>query len=155
MADYSAMKSQLGKNNLYYFTFSPNYEKPTKRVIQRLPTDTLEENISNSLEALGFNHINVKNMTATSHVEPLPIFLVTLTRNIQSQEIFKPNTLNYTAFKVELYRAQTGLTQCYSCQNFSHAWTSCREPPLCLWCGGGHLHRECPENTNTESTPGC
>jgi hypothetical protein len=24
-----------------------------------------------------------------------------------------------------------------------------------LWCGGGHLHRECPENTNTESTPGC
>jgi hypothetical protein len=24
-----------------------------------------------------------------------------------------------------------------------------------LWCGGGHLHRECPQKTNTESTPNC
>jgi hypothetical protein len=24
-----------------------------------------------------------------------------------------------------------------------------------LWCGGGHLHRECPEKTNTESAPSC
>jgi hypothetical protein len=24
-----------------------------------------------------------------------------------------------------------------------------------LWCGGVHLHRECPEKTNTESTPSC
>jgi hypothetical protein len=30
MADYSAMKSYLEKNNLYYFTFSPNSEKPIK-----------------------------------------------------------------------------------------------------------------------------
>jgi hypothetical protein len=30
------------------------------------------------------------------------------------------------------------------------------EPPQCLWCGGGdHLHEECPEKTNIESTPSC
>jgi hypothetical protein len=37
MAHYSAMKSYLEKNNLHYFTFSPNYEKPIKAVICHLP----------------------------------------------------------------------------------------------------------------------
>jgi hypothetical protein len=37
MADYSAMKSYLEKNNLHYFTFSPNSEKPIMAVIRHLP----------------------------------------------------------------------------------------------------------------------
>jgi hypothetical protein len=24
-----------------------------------------------------------------------------------------------------------------------------------MWCGGGHLHKECPEKENTSSTPSC
>jgi hypothetical protein len=24
-----------------------------------------------------------------------------------------------------------------------------------MWCGGGHLHKDCPEKGNTSSTPGC
>jgi hypothetical protein len=55
MADYSAMKSYLGKNNLQYFTFSRNSEKPIKAAIRHLPPDTPAEDISNSLENLGFN----------------------------------------------------------------------------------------------------
>jgi hypothetical protein len=27
--------------------------------------------------------------------------------------------------------------------------------PLDICCGGGHLHRECPEKVNTESTLSC
>jgi hypothetical protein len=38
MEDYSAMKSCLEKNNLHYFTFSPDSEKPMKAVIRHLPT---------------------------------------------------------------------------------------------------------------------
>jgi hypothetical protein len=40
MADYSAMKSYLEKNNLQYFTFSPNFENSIKAVIRHLPPDT-------------------------------------------------------------------------------------------------------------------
>jgi hypothetical protein len=65
MADYSAMKSYLEKNNLHYFTFSPNSEKPIKAVIRHLPPDTSVEDISNSPEDLGFKVINVRQMTAT------------------------------------------------------------------------------------------
>jgi hypothetical protein len=57
--------------------------------------------------------------------------------------------------KVELYGTQAGLTQCYNCQNFGHVWANCKQPPQCMFCGGGHLHRECPEKTNTESMLSC
>jgi hypothetical protein len=133
-----------------------------RAVIRHLPPDTPAEDISNSLEDLGFNVINVRQMTTTrrapngkTHVEPLPVFLVTLTRNMKSQEIFKLNSVNRIIIKVELNRAETGLTECYNCQNFGYIWANSKEPPLCLWCGGGHLHMEYPEKTNTESTSKC
>jgi hypothetical protein len=81
--------------------------------------DTPFEVISNNLEDV----INVRQMTATRtepngqiHVESLTLFSVTLTRNVKSQEIFKLNSLNHIIIKVELYRTQTGLAQCYNCQ---------------------------------------
>jgi hypothetical protein len=71
---------------------SPNSEKPIKVVIRHLPPDTPAEDISNSLEDLAFNVINVRQMMANrlarkgqTHVEPLLLFLVNLTRNIRFQ----------------------------------------------------------------------
>jgi hypothetical protein len=46
-------------------------------------------------------------------------------------------------------------TQCYNCEKFGHVCSNCRQPPRCLWCGGGHLHKECPEKSNIDSTPAC
>jgi hypothetical protein len=59
MADYSAMKSYLKKNNLRYFTFSSNSEKAYKSSNPSLPADTPAKDTSNSLEDLGLNIINV------------------------------------------------------------------------------------------------
>jgi hypothetical protein len=159
MPEYSVMKSYLEKNNLHYFIFFPNSEKPLKAVIRHLPPDTPAEDISDGLEGLGFNIINVKQMPGTrtapngqTHVEPLPLFLVILSRNVKFQEIFKLNSLNHI-IKVELCRVHTGLTQRYNCQKFGYIWANCKQPPRCLWCGGGYLYTECPQKANTESTP--
>jgi hypothetical protein len=65
VANCSAMNSHLEKNNLRYFTFSPKSEKPIKAVIRHLPPDTSAEEISSSLEDLGFNVIIVRQMKAT------------------------------------------------------------------------------------------
>jgi hypothetical protein len=45
------MKSYLEKNNLQYFTISPNSENPIKAVIRHLSPDTPAEDISNILES--------------------------------------------------------------------------------------------------------
>jgi hypothetical protein len=122
MVDYSAMKYYPEKNNLHYFTISQNSEKPIKTVIGHLHPDTPVEDISNNLEDVGFNVINVRQMTTTRrepnrqiHVEILPVFLVTLTKNTKSQEIYNLNSLNHIIIKVVLYRDQIGLTQCCNC----------------------------------------
>jgi hypothetical protein len=34
-------------------------------------------------------------------------------------------------------------------------WANCKQPPRCLWCGGGHLHKDFLEKGNASSTPAC
>jgi hypothetical protein len=65
MGDYLAMKSCLEKNNLHYFTFSPNSKRPIEAIIHHLPPDMPVEDISSGLEDLGFNIINVRQMMPT------------------------------------------------------------------------------------------
>jgi hypothetical protein len=91
-----------------------------KAVIHHLPPDMPAEDICKSLEGLGLNIINVRQMMATrtapnrqTHMETLPLFFI-LTINIKSQEIFKLNSLNHIVIKVELRKGQTGLRQCYN-----------------------------------------
>jgi hypothetical protein len=94
MRDYSAMTSYQEKNNLHYFTFSPNSEKPIQAVIHHLPPDMPAEDISNSLEDFVFNVIKVRQLTGNRiapngqiYMETLPLLHVTLTRNVKSREI--------------------------------------------------------------------
>jgi hypothetical protein len=117
------------------------------------------EDASNSLVCLGFDVINGKQTTANrraphgqAYVETLLLFIVKFQGTLKSQVIFKLNNLNHIVIKVEPYRVQTGLTQCYNCLNFVHVWANCKQP---LDVCGGHLPRECPEKTNAESTPSC
>jgi hypothetical protein len=83
------------------------------------------------------------------------LFLITLPRTAKSKDIFKLPSLCHISIKVEVYRAQTGLTQCHNCQPFGHVWANCKQPPppRCLWCVGSHLHKERPEKANSASTP--
>jgi hypothetical protein len=64
MANNSAMKSYL-ENNLHYFAFSSNSERPIKGAISHFSPDTPVEDISSSPENLDFNVIKVRQMTAT------------------------------------------------------------------------------------------
>jgi hypothetical protein len=162
MADYSAIRHYLDSKQISYFTFFPKSEKPMKAVIRYLLPSTPAEDISNALVELGFSIISVRQMTSKrtiqeggSQVVNLPLFLVTLPRTEKSQEIFKVTNLCNIIIKVEAYRAQNGLTQCYNCQQFGHVWANCKQPPRCLWCGRGHLHKECPEKQNEQSSPNC
>jgi hypothetical protein len=161
MDDYKRLKEYSESNGLHFFTFHPKSVKPLKAVIRHLPSDTPAEDISKGLEELGFGTVSVKQLTAMrpspkegNQQVTLQLFLITLPRCPKSTEIFKLTSLCHIIIKVEAYSAQTGLTQCYNCQNFGHIWANSRQPPRCLWCGGGHLHKECPEKGKEETSDG-
>jgi hypothetical protein len=162
LADFHSVKSHFDGQHLAYYTFFPKSEKPIKAVIRHLPINTPAEDISDGLVSLGFDVVSVKQMTTTRrsstedpNISNQPLFLITLPRTAKSQETFRLPNLCHIAIRVEAYRAQSSLTQCHNCQQFGHVWANCKQPPRCLWCGGGHLHKECPEKGNTASTPAC
>jgi hypothetical protein len=149
-------------HNLHYFTFYPKSLKPIKAVIRHLPLNTPAQDVSDGLMDLGFDIISVKQMSTTRRspsegtlFKNIPPFLITLPRTAKSQEILRLTDLCHIAIRVEEYRAQNGLTQYHNCQQFGHIWANSKQPPRCLCCGGGHLHKECPEKENAASTPAC
>jgi hypothetical protein len=161
MADFEAVKSYISNNNLSYFSFFPKSQKPIKAIMRHLPPDTPAEDICEGLVNLGFDVLSVKQMTTTRRsssdetatTRNLHLFLVTLPMTAKSQEIFHLPSLCHISIRVEAYRAQTGLTQCHNCQQFGNVWSKCKQLPRCLWCGSGHLHKECLEMGNPASTP--
>jgi hypothetical protein len=161
LVDFHSIKSFFDTQHMTYFTFSPKSDKPIKAVIRHLPLNTPVEDISNGLVDLGYDVISVKQMTTTRWQTPehqkitnLQLFLVTLPKTAKSQEVFRLPSLCHITIRVEAYRAQNGLTQCHNCQQFGHVWANCKQAPCYLWCGVGHLHKECTEE-NAASTPAC
>jgi hypothetical protein len=162
MADFETICSHFKSNNLPYFTFYSKSQKHIKAAIQHLPFTTPAENISDGLVDTGFDIISIKQMSAT-HQSPaegtstvnLPLFLITLLRTSKTQEIFRLRSICHIAIRAEAYKTQTGLTQCYNCQKFGHVWANCKQPLRFMWCGGGHLHKECLEKGNAASIPTC
>jgi hypothetical protein len=65
MADYSAIREYSDSKKINYFTFYPKSERPVKAVIRHLPINTPAEDISNSLQDLGYSELSVKQMTAS------------------------------------------------------------------------------------------
>jgi hypothetical protein len=159
MADFQAVKLHFEPNNLSFYSFSKS-ENPIKAVIRHLPINTPAEDIAECLGDLSFEVVSVRQLTTTrwsleGTPVTLPLFLVTLPRTTKSQELFKLSNLCHIAIKVEAYSSQNPLSQCYNCQKFGHVWANCKQPPRCLWCGAGHLHRDCPEKGSSSSIPTC
>jgi hypothetical protein len=165
MANFSAIKSFFQKGNLSFFNFHIKSLKPIKAVIQHLPSVIPNEDIYEALTEFGFDVMSVKQTISSRRAlpeagqksanVPLHLFLITLNRNEKSQEIFKLTGLCHISVRVEAYKTSSNLTQCHNCQQFGHVWANCNQPPRFMWCGGGHLHKECPEKGNAALTPAC
>jgi hypothetical protein len=162
MVDYQAVKNYLNTQSLPYFTFYPKSQKSIKAVIRHLPHNTPAEDTAEGLGDIGFVVISVKQMSSVRRSQEgptnitLPLFLVTLPRTTKSSELFKLSSLCHISIKVQACKSNKILTQCFNCQKFGHVWANCKQPPpRCLWCGGGHLHKDCPEKGNASSTLAC
>ncbi|GFY34569.1 PRE_C2HC domain-containing protein [Trichonephila clavipes] len=90
-------------------------DRPIKIVIKGLPRDTPLSNIQNELGTLGFTIDKVSQLTGRITKQLLPIFLVTLPRNLFNSKIFDLNKLCYLSVRVDGYDSNKGVTLCFSC----------------------------------------
>jgi hypothetical protein len=130
MADCTAIMRYLENGNLPYFIYRPKSLRPVKVVIRHLSGDTPAKDISSELVPLSFSVISVCQLQGGNQLVNFYLLLVTLARNEKSPEIFKLTNLSHVIIKVETYRAQAGLTQCYNWQTFRDVWANCRRPPV-------------------------
>ncbi|GFT57643.1 hypothetical protein TNCV_3608071 [Trichonephila clavipes] len=75
-----------------FYTIKSKAERPIKVVIKGLPRNTNQEEIKQDLEILGFTPDRVNQLIGRKNKRPLPIFLITLPRNLDNLKIFDLKT---------------------------------------------------------------
>ncbi|GFT05831.1 nucleic-acid-binding protein from transposon X-element [Trichonephila clavipes] len=128
-----------------FYAIRAKSERPIKVVIKGLPRDTETNNIHHELVMLGYTVDKVTQLTGRITKQKLPVFLVTLPRDIHNSKIFDLNRLCYLTVNVEGYEGK-GVTQCYSCNKFNHTADLCHLKPRCLKCGLSHQTKDCEIN---------
>ncbi|GFW52963.1 probable RNA-directed DNA polymerase from transposon X-element [Trichonephila clavipes] len=140
----------LREHKFQFSTIKSKAERPIKVVIKGLPRTTNPEEIKEDLELLGYTPDRVNQLVGRKTKRALPIFLITLPRNLDNLKIFDLKTLSYLSIRVEGYNGK-GVTQCYTCNNFNHTSENCFLNPRCLKCGENHITRDCPIKQRLET----
>ncbi|GFX92732.1 nucleic-acid-binding protein from transposon X-element [Trichonephila clavipes] len=139
---FDILNNFLEEQKFEFYSITPKHLRPIKVVIKGLPKDTKTQEIHQDLLDLGFTVDRVSQFTGRITNEPLPVFLITLPRNIDNAKIFKVNKLAFITAIIEGYESK-GVTQCYKCQKFNHTASNCHIKPRCLKCGEAHQTAEC------------
>ncbi|GFS94961.1 nucleic-acid-binding protein from transposon X-element [Trichonephila clavipes] len=140
----------LREHKFQFYTIKSKAERPIKVVIKGLPRTTNPEEIKEDLELLGYTPDRVNQLVGRKTKRALPIFLITLPRNLDNLKIFDLKTLSYLSIRVEGYNGK-GVTQCYTCNNFNHTSENCFLNPRWLKCGENHITRDCPIKQRLET----
>ncbi|GFU88633.1 putative RNA-directed DNA polymerase from transposon X-element [Trichonephila clavipes] len=126
-----------------FFSNIPKKDRPMKVVIKGLPRDTDPADIHRDLIELGFTIIKVTQLIGKIIKQKLPVFLISLPRNIHNAKIFDLDKLSYISINVEGYDNK-GVTQ-YITPTISSITPrkKCHLIPRCLKCGESHQTRDC------------
>ncbi|GFU12820.1 probable RNA-directed DNA polymerase from transposon BS [Trichonephila clavipes] len=139
---YHELLDFLKKVQYEFYSIKLKSERPIKVVIKGLPKKAKTEDMHSDLIDLGFTVDRVSQLTGKITNQLLPVFLVTLPRNMINATIFKLDKLSYLNVTVEGYDSK-GVTQCYKCQQFNHTASNCHIKPECLKCGEPHQTSDC------------
>ncbi|GFX98145.1 nucleic-acid-binding protein from transposon X-element [Trichonephila clavipes] len=140
--DRRELISKLKELEFQFYAIKPKAERPIKVVIKGLPRNSNPKDIENDLMELGFTVEKVSQLIGRISKQPLPIFLVSLPRNIFNAKIFELKKVSFMNVTVDGYDGKR-ITQCYSCKRFQHTAENCHITPRCLKCGDAHQTRDC------------
>ncbi|GFX02459.1 PRE_C2HC domain-containing protein [Trichonephila clavipes] len=150
LKQYHELLTFVEKVKFEFYDIKPKNQRSIKVVLKGLPRNFKVEEIKADLEELGFTPEKVNQLIGRRTKQAIPVFLVTLPRNIENLKIFHLKPLSYLSIRVEGYNGK-GVTQCYTCNHFHHNSENCHLNPHCLKCDEGHITRECPITERLET----
>ncbi|GFX20614.1 nucleic-acid-binding protein from transposon X-element [Trichonephila clavipes] len=122
--EYRSLNHILEQLNYQYVVIKPKGQRPIKIVIKGQPKDTNTDDIKNNFIELVFTIDKVTQLIGRITKQTLPVFLVTLPRNLDNFKIFYITKLCYLTIRIEGYDGK-GVTQCNSCNKFHHTAENC------------------------------
>ncbi|KAF4530276.1 hypothetical protein B566_EDAN018380 [Ephemera danica] len=135
------------RTNQKYTVYKLEEDKPKKVVIRNIPPYIEEVKVYDALVDLKYSVESVSQMTRNRKTTKLPLFLATLRKDGNHENIMNMKNFMMYRVRVETYKPR-GILQCYNCQEFSHSSKVCKRDAACLHCGQGHDTRNC-ENKAT------
>ena len=134
------------------YSLSIKTKKTNKYVVKGLHHKVEPAQISNLLRQNGFKVEKVVNMTSFKTKKPMPMHLIELLTDQNSDEILQVDAIAGFRVKVEKYKRKRTPPQCSKCQKYYHTAGNCRAPERCRICAGSHQTKSCP---NQSGTPKC
>ncbi|GFV20160.1 nucleic-acid-binding protein from transposon X-element [Trichonephila clavipes] len=141
--EYHSLKETIKQLHYQFYVITARNDRPIKVVIKGLPKSTHVDEIKLDLKEQGFEPERVVQLIGRKTKNPLPVYMISLPRNITDLKIFHIKTLGYLSIRVEPYEGR-GITQCFTCNNFNHTSENFYITPRCLKCGEAHITRDCP-----------
>lgn len=148
--DHGKVKEMLENENVKFYTFTPNEEKPKTVMVKGLCCSHTVERVQEYLADLniGKNIIKIIRLVGSR-------WILQLTHETDLKEIFKIKTILFTKVQI-LKHKSNGVVQCKNCQRFGHVSINCRMDYRCVKCGISHGPKNCNipnrENNTKEIT---
>ncbi|GFS82415.1 transposon Ty3-I Gag-Pol polyprotein [Trichonephila clavipes] len=112
--EYHSLKETTKQLHYQFYVITAKNDRPIKVVIKGLPKSTHVDEIKSDLEEQGFEPERVVQLIGRKTKNPLPVYMISLPRNITNLKIFDIKTLGYLSIRVEPYEGR-GITQCFTC----------------------------------------
>ncbi|GFW66678.1 nucleic-acid-binding protein from transposon X-element [Trichonephila clavipes] len=122
--EYHSLKETIKQLHHQFYVIKPKNDRPIKVVIKGLPKSTHVDEIKSDLEEQGFESERVVQLIGRKTKNPLPVYMISLPRNITNLKIFDLKTLGHLSIRVEPYEGR-GITQCFTCNNLNHTSENC------------------------------
>lgn len=147
--DHHAITRHLIASSTEFHSFRLPEEKPLRVVLRGIPEDISPEEIKEEL-AIKYPVLSVHRMKAARTKKPIPLVLVTLTKNESAKGIFNNlSSIFRIRIQVESLRNRARIGQCYRCQMHGHSANCCHGSERCVKCGEPHRSSNCQKPRDT------